>query len=96
MDDDEFNLRCLAAVSALVIAHIVLKRRKKLRRKRTLLWMRPLFQRRADLGTANTLLRELTASSAALLRLQIRIVLETILEWIWRHIAICSRWLSQE
>jgi len=28
--DDMFNLHCLAAASALVIVHIVLKRRKKL------------------------------------------------------------------
>jgi len=32
--DDMFNLHYLAAVSALIIAHIVLKRRKKLWRNR--------------------------------------------------------------
>jgi len=64
MDDDVFILCSLAAVSALLIAHSVLKRKRKLRRKRTV-WIRSLFKRRAEFGATHTLLRELTASSVA-------------------------------
>ena len=48
----------------LLIAHSVLKRKRKLRRKRTV-WIRSLFKRRAEFGATHTLLRELTASSVA-------------------------------
>ena len=38
--DDMFNYHCLTAVSALVIAHIVLKRRKRAMAKQTISYFR--------------------------------------------------------
>jgi len=61
--DEEFQdiLHCLAAVSAFVIGHIVLKKRRSIGRKRAI-WMRPLFKRRANLGTTNTLLLKILSA----------------------------------
>jgi len=54
-DEDELLLSAAASAATIALAACIVKRRKRAER----FWMRPLFQRRHERGSYNTLMAEL-------------------------------------